>query len=551
MTEPARRLLQETETFKLLIKRVDAEGFKKEVAKIAFADPQNAELKEAILVIAAEEFGDAGKQTARQVWEEVQTASRHMEAHTQVAIARAHGLYGFQHSKSPTGVVQSYENALIAVEELGVDCRYDLFHDKVIVKGYDFGMWSGNALENLDNVVLKIRQAILLKFGFDPGKTYVLDALLTNALDHAFNPVRDYLDSLRWDGAPRLDRWMLTYCGAPDTPLNHAIGRKMLIGGVRRVRQPGCKFDYITVLESVIQGVGKSTLLRTLAGEENFSDAEILGLDKQEQQEAVQGVWIYEIGELQGLSKAEVEKVKMFASKTHDMARPAYGRTRLDRARQCIFVATTNQDRYLRDPTGNRRFWPVKTPVIDLEGIARDRDQLWAEAAAMEALGEPLVIHSDLWPSATVEQIARMEIDPWEEQVGADLLEKERSYSTIDHKFILATGKGGAREFRVSISYLLSDVLRIPPERQHQNHASRLAVVMRNLGWLRSDKVLRIAGAVCRGYTKPFSARVTAPAQVTGLPSIPAARSVAREGEKGQKTDLKCVTGVTKQYRRF
>jgi predicted P-loop ATPase len=387
------------------------------------------------------------------------------------------------------------------LEELAVDCRYDLFHDKIIVKGYDTGFHRGDALENLDNVVLKVRQAILLKFGFDPGKGHVLDALMTCALDHAFNPVRDYLDSLRWDGVPRLDGWLLTYCGSPDTPLVRAIGRKMLIAAVRRVRQPGCKFDFITVLESLVQGVGKSTLLRILAGEENFSDAEILGLDKQEQQEAVQGVWIYEIGELEGLSKAEVTKVKLFASKTHDMARPAYGRNRVDRARQCIFVATTNQDKYLRDPTGNRRFWPAKTPEIKLELITRDRDQLWAEAAVMEAEGEPLVISSDLWPSATVEQLARMEVDPWEDRIYQHLYERQRDFAEIEKCFQLTVGKNGEQEWRVSISYLLSDVLHIPAERQHHNLANRLANVMRNLGWTRSEKVLRIAGAVCRGNT--------------------------------------------------
>jgi len=189
--------------------------------------------------------------------------------------------------------------------------------------------------------------------------------------------------------------------------LNRAIGRKMLIAAVRRARKPGCKFDYIIVFEG-LQGTGKSSVLCILAGDGNFSDAEILGMDKQDQQEAVQGIWIYEIAELEGLSKAEVTKVKLFASKTHDMARPAYGRHRVDRPRRCIFVASTNDDKYLRDTTGNRRYWPIKTPKIDLDGIARDRDQLWAEAALAEATGEALVIPEELWPEATAQQLARM-----------------------------------------------------------------------------------------------------------------------------------------------
>jgi predicted P-loop ATPase len=108
-------------------------------------------------------------------------------------------------------------------------------------------------------------------------------------------------------------------------------------------------------------------------------------------------------------------RVKLFATKTVDGARPAYGRSRVDRPRRCIFVATTNEDTYLRDTTGNRRFWPVQVGVIDLAGVRKDRDQLWAEAAAVEAGGEPLVIPQELWGDVAAQQQARMELDPWED----------------------------------------------------------------------------------------------------------------------------------------
>jgi predicted P-loop ATPase len=114
-----------------------------------------------------------------------------------------------------------------------------------------------------------------------------------------------------------------------DTPLNHSIGRKMLIAAVRRVRQPGCKFDYVVVLEGR-QGTGKSSALRILAGDENFSDQPILHLDTRAQQEAMDGVWIYELSELAGLKRTEIETVKGFLTKTTDSARPAYGRYRTD-----------------------------------------------------------------------------------------------------------------------------------------------------------------------------------------------------------------------------
>jgi predicted P-loop ATPase len=420
------------------------------------------------------------------------------------------GAVAFQRSRSPVGIPPSFENALIAVDMLGAECRYDVFHDRIIVKGHECGV-RGDAHQNLENVTLKVRQTVLGKFGFDPGTTFTMDALKARCLDNVFDPVRDYLDGLQWDGVPRLDRWLVRYCGAEDTPLNRAIGRKMLIAAVRRVRTPGCKFDYIVVLEGP-QGQGKSSLLKILAGEDNFSDNEIIGLDKREQQEAIQGVWIYEMAELEGLHKSDVTKVKLFASKTADMARPAYARSRVDRPRRCILVATTNEDTYLRDTTGNRRFWPVKLlgvilqsdgkRMIDLAGVERDREQLWAEAAVAEAGGEALVIPEALWGDVAVQQEARMEVDPWEDLLVGSLATKMRNGKTINGKFTVAADALGDPEYRVSTDYLLSDVLMLPKERQSNNHTKRLAAVMRALGWNRCEKTIRIGETATRGYRR-------------------------------------------------
>ena len=415
---------------------------------------------------------------------------------------------GFQHLKNPVGIPASLENAIKAIDKLGAECRYDVFHDRIIVKGHECGV-RGDAHENLENVTLKVRQAVLDRFGFDPAPTFTLDALRLRCLDHIFDPVRDYLDGLRWDGVRRIDTWLVKYCRAADTALNRAIGRKMLIAAVRRVKEPGCKFDYIVVLEGE-QGIGKSSVLKILAGEDNFSDNEILGLQKREQQEAIQGVWIYEVAELEGLHKSEVTRVKLFASKTFDSARPAYGRSRVDRPRRCIFVATTNDNTYLRDTTGNRRFWPVCVGVIDLAGVRKDRDQLWAEAVAMEASGEPLVIPEKLWPDVAVQQEARMELDPWEDELSVKLerligLAQQtglRSFM-LDGQFGRGADKNGNPEWRASTDYLLTNVLGVPKERQHNNHTKRLAGIMRRLGWIRSEEVLRFGKVVKRGFIKP------------------------------------------------
>ena len=255
------------------------------------------------------------------------------------------------------------------------------------------------------------------------------------------------------------------------------------------------------VLEGA-QGVGKSTLLKLLAGEENFTDNEIIGLDKREQQESIQGIWIYEIAELDGLHKSDVTKVKLFASKTVDSARPAYGRNRVDRPRRGIFIATTNEDTYLRDTTGNRRFWPVRVGKVDLAAIAKDRDQLWAEASAIEASGEPLVISEALWADAADQQSARMELDPWEDALACRLAGLIQYQQKIDGSFMLASNNAGDPEWRVASDFLLTDILGLPKERQYQNHTKRLASIMRNLGWIRHDTPIRIGKQVKRGFVR-------------------------------------------------
>ena len=405
----------------------------------------------------------------------------------------------FQHSKTPTGIPASLENAIMAVAMLRLECRYDLFHDRNIVCKHDCGL-KGD--DDFDKVGLKVRQIVLKQYGFDPAISHILDAIQLECLNHMFDPVRDYLDGLKWDGVKRLDKWLVTYCKARDTKLNRAIGRTVLIAGVRRVKEPGVKFDYIMVLEGP-QGGGKSTMLKILAGEENFSDAEILGADGREQQEAVQGVWIYELAELEGLGRSDVTKVKLFASKTHDKARPAYGRSRVDRPRRCVFVATTNDPTYLRDRTGNRRFWPVEVGMIDLQAIKRDRDQLWAEAVVAEATGEALVIPQVLWPDVEAQQKAKMEDDPWENILFGEL---ERwmvlGGAKVAGGLTKMSDKDGEPEWRVGSDWLLTDVLQIPKERQGNNHAKRLAAVMRDLGWRHPEAPIRIGKVVRRGFVK-------------------------------------------------
>jgi hypothetical protein len=377
-------------------------------------------------------------------------------------------------------------NAMLAMQRLELRFAHDLFRCRKTIEGVQIQEYQGNLS---DDACSALRHMVIERFGFDPGKEPTRDAAETLAIENATHPIRDYLNSLRWDREPRLGRWMTSYLGADDTPLNATIGRIVLIAAVRRVRQPGVKFDTILVLEGE-QGVGKSTAIRILAGSENFSDQNILTVDPKAQMELLEGVWIYELCELEGLSRAETSKVKAFASRSVEQARPAYGRFKETRPRQVVFIGTTNEDKYLRDMTGNRRFWPVRVNKIDLSMLERDRDQLFAEATHEEEKAEPLVLPEELWPVAQTEQQARLEDDPW-----IDIL-SDLHPSNLDQV---------AGMVRVPSSFLLEFPLGLEPNRQQQFHAKRLATVMRQLGWQGPTLIKIEDGSTVRGYQRPLT----------------------------------------------
>jgi predicted P-loop ATPase len=219
--------------------------------------------------------------------------------------------------------------------------------------------------------------------------------------------VVDYLSSLVWDGTPRLDRWLVDYAGAEDTPRVRAVSRAMLIAAVRRARQPGCTFDQMPVLEGP-QGCGKSSALRVLAVDDAwFTDVlPLADADMRRIIEATAGKWIVEAAELASLLEREDDvakdresaprrqsaALKAYLSRSHDEARMAYARERTRVPRSFVIVGTTGATSYLQD-TGNRRFWPVSVRRFDLDQLISVRDQLWAEAAVAEACGES--IHLD------------------------------------------------------------------------------------------------------------------------------------------------------------
>ena len=244
--------------------------------------------------------------------------------------------------------------------------------------------------------------------------------------DRAYHPIREFIESLpEWDKVPRVDTLLVDYLGAGDTAYVRAVTRKTLCAAISRVLRPGCKFDSMLVLNGP-QGVGKSTLIAKLAGEW-FSDSLNLGDTKDKTAaEKLQGYWILEIGELAGMRKADLDKVKAFISRQDDKYRASFGRRVTPHPRQCVFFGTTNSERgYLRDITGNRRFWTVKTPggirlhPWDLTDMAVR--QIWAEALFYVKAGERLYLDADLEQEARGEQREAMEQDDREGLVRAYL----------------------------------------------------------------------------------------------------------------------------------
>jgi predicted P-loop ATPase len=274
-------------------------------------------------------------------------------------------------------------------------------------------------------------QKWLQAFGFRQlGKDTTHDAINKHARDHAFHPVRDYLNGLKWDGKGRLGTWLSTYLGAEQNDYTEQVGTMFLIGMVARIFEPGCKFDYMMILEGG-QALLKSTACSILAGPQYFSD-QLPDITSKEASQHLRGKWLIEVAELNAYSRAAIDHFKAFLVRQVERYRPPWGRKEVHELRQCAFIGTTNKSRYLRDETGNRRFWPVTIGEINLDALRRDRDQLLAEAVTLYRAG----VH--WWPDRDVEQqtIApeqetRFEVDAWEPLIRDFLEEVNRTTMLI------------------------------------------------------------------------------------------------------------------------
>ena len=256
----------------------------------------------------------------------------------------------------------------------------------------------------LDDHVLSLLWGGANELGFRPSKSFMRDALRSIAAGDARHPLRTWLKGLRWDGVPRIERLLTDYANAEDIPLNHAIAKLLLIAMVRRVLQPGEKYDYMVILQGP-QGCRKSQFCKTLAGPDFFEESMTLAASAKEILEQTPGKWVIELAELAGLNAKDIEHQKALITRTEDRARRAYGYFAESAHRQFVLIGTTNEEVFLRDATGNRRYLPVRVRDIDIEALKRDREQLLAEAVETEKTYGPLVMPTEL----TAELLRRQE----------------------------------------------------------------------------------------------------------------------------------------------
>ena len=280
--------------------------------------------------------------------------------------------------------------------------------------------------EDLTNIAIWLSRF----YGIEAGVDQIDRIVTVVAQENRFHPVQEYINGIVWDGKPRLDNWLFTYLNATrkdDGPVHEkyvqAVGRKVLCAAVARVFNAGCKFDYMMILEGM-QGSGKSTSVEILASKKFFSDS--LGdVTNKDILEITRGKWLIEVPELASMNKATANEFKDFLSKTHDRHRKAFGRKVSEVPRQFILIGSTNDEEYLKDPTGGRRFWPVRVGKTDFKALSRDRDQLIAEAFYRYNAGELLYLDDpEVKRYAEGEQYDRQVVDEIENKV-VKLLQEE------------------------------------------------------------------------------------------------------------------------------
>jgi len=386
-------------------------------------------------------------------------------------------------------------NAIEALKAMECELQYDsmrgqrqMLNPRWLQEEYE------TATVNVDGRTLSMLQGFFIRrFGLElsPGK--IKEAVDTLAFQNVVNPLAQWLDSLKWDGKPRLDNWLVRYAGADNTPYTRAVGRATILGAVARAYEPGIKFDTMLILEGP-QGTYKSTIVKILGGEYFMAGLPNKELGDKDIIASLSGKWIIEIEELSSMRRSDAEAFKGFLSKQTDTGRLPYEPLAQDYPRRCIFIGTTNPNGsgYLRDSTGNRRFFPVAVGVANPDALQADRDQLFAEAAAAwkaDPTEAALLIPKALWGAAAEEQEQRRTEDPWEvafEDYMAKLDGTVQKISSAELWFNVTT----------------SNAIKATPDQWR-----RMGAAMARLGWEPTNKVPTGDGRYVRGYKRVEAAK--------------------------------------------
>lgn len=353
--------------------------------------------------------------------------------------------------------------------------RFNTFSMRVVKQpGFMFGegVWEDN---DLTATIVWLSE----HYSMDASDRMVQNIVNLIASENSYSSVKDYLMGLRWDNQPRINTWLERYFGAEESYATRIFERTFLLGAVARVIDPGCKNDNVLILEG-LTGIKKSTGLRELCGADWFSDAPLDLGNSADCYLGMRGNWFIEMAELKRFKTSEAGSLRAFFSQRTDEYRVPYGRNTQNVPRQCVFVGTTNDDLYLTSSTGNRRYMPVEVKKVDVDAIAEDRDQIWAEAVqeylALKANKQPWWFEHDD-EDIVKAQNERVESDPWQDRLEIFLSNKDKVHSDDIYN-----------ELEIEIS------------RVRKYEQSRIKSIMEILGW----KIGRpyIAGCQKRGFIR-------------------------------------------------
>lgn len=354
--------------------------------------------------------------------------------------------------------------------------------------------WNNKPITEVD--VTNIR-GILESFGANFSKEATYECLGSVATERVYHPIRDYLNSLQWDGVPRLNNLFGKYfVTQTQLPLYAEASRRFMIGAVARVFQPGAKVDTYPVLEGK-QGIYKSSGVAALVGNNDwFSDTRI-DLGNKDAYISLNGKWIYEVAELDSFKGWGSTRLKSFVTSASDSYRPPYGRLLQTFPRQTVFVATTNESDYVSDWTGERRKWPIPVATVDLESIHRDRDSLWSEARAAYAAKERWHLEGEAAEAMAESAMERTESDPLDEEL----------YDALRHR--LLNTDGPLDVFSVGQIYT---AMGADSTKSSGQYRARVTGALRRLGFSKGPK-RRIGDQTVNTWLVPDSLRAEAEAK--------------------------------------